>query len=167
MREEYVPDFCQHPTLVLGCGNILFGDDGFGPAVVTALQEDSRVPDDACVLDAGTGVQDILCVIALASQRPRRIIVVDAMDTGAKPGEVSIATLDETPARPTRLSLHQSPTLDLLKELRDTCGIDVRLVLVQPEVVPEEVQEGLSDKVRLAVKEACNLIEQEYLRNGG
>ncbi len=29
-----LPDFCRKPTVVLGVGNILFGDDGFGCAVV-------------------------------------------------------------------------------------------------------------------------------------
>ncbi|MGO9982050.1 MAG: hypothetical protein ACLPH5_22885 [Candidatus Sulfotelmatobacter sp.] len=32
--ETDLPDFCRKPTVVLGVGNILFGDDGFGCAVV-------------------------------------------------------------------------------------------------------------------------------------
>ena len=44
--------------LVVGCGNILFKDDGFGPAVIDALDEFSKekpLPDNTMTLDAGTG----------------------------------------------------------------------------------------------------------------
>lgn len=37
---NYVPKCYKKSVLVLGCGNILFGDDGFGPAVVEHLQFD-------------------------------------------------------------------------------------------------------------------------------
>ena len=45
-----LPDFCRKPTLILGCGNVLFGDDGFGCALVEALEARGAVPDDVCLL---------------------------------------------------------------------------------------------------------------------
>jgi len=164
MPEDYLPDFCRQPTLILGCGNFLFGDDGFGPAVVKYLEEHYPIPQGVYVLDAGTGIQDILCTIALSSQRPKRLVLVDAMDRGAEPGEVTAATLDEhRPARRAQFSLHGWPTLDLLKDLSDSCGIEVGLVLVQPEPLPPEVQPGLSARVQTAVKKACEHIKGKYL----
>lgn len=44
--------------IVVGCGNILFADDGFGPEVIKALGEYSKenpLPDNVMLIDAGTG----------------------------------------------------------------------------------------------------------------
>ena len=51
---DAIPDFCRKPVLIIGCGNILFGDDGFGCAVADYLQGHYETGDDACVADAGT-----------------------------------------------------------------------------------------------------------------
>ena len=45
-------------TIVVGCGNILFKDDGFGPFVIHKLEEyfeDKEMPDEVMFIDAGTG----------------------------------------------------------------------------------------------------------------
>ena len=36
---EPIFKYCTKRILVMGAGNILFGDDGFGPAVVEELQK--------------------------------------------------------------------------------------------------------------------------------
>ena len=44
--------------MVVGCGNILFADDGFGPAVIEALgkiSEEHPLPEKVKIVDAGTG----------------------------------------------------------------------------------------------------------------
>jgi len=43
------------------------------------------------------------------------------------------------------------PTSSLLKELKDCCQIDILLVTVQPQSIPEAVVPGLSQKVEAAV----------------
>ena len=72
--------------LIFGCGNILFGDDGFGPAVVRELQESYVLPEDVLALDVGTSVREILFDILLSERRPERLIIVDAVDRGREPG---------------------------------------------------------------------------------
>lgn len=47
-------------VVIFGCGNILFGDDGFGPAVFKELQENYVLPCNFLALDAGTSIWDIL-----------------------------------------------------------------------------------------------------------
>ena len=45
-------------NLVVGCGNILFKDDGFGPRVIEALNEyfaDKEMPEDTKFVDGGVG----------------------------------------------------------------------------------------------------------------
>lgn len=92
-------DYWNREILVLGCGNILFGDDGFGPAVVEYLQRHYDIPPDACVMDAGLGVRDMLLTIALSEKRPRTIVIVDAIDEGRPPGEVCERRISDIPQR--------------------------------------------------------------------
>ena len=146
-------------VLVLGCGNVLWGDDGFGPAVARALDASGRLPEDVACLDAGTGVRSILFDVVLSERRPRRVIVIDAMDFGEKPGTVAVLGLDALPPLKTDdFSMHQVPTSNMLRELRDVCGVEVVLVACQPAEIPEAVRQGLSDVMRGAVPEAVRRV---------
>ena len=84
-------DDIYRDVLVLGCGNILFGDDGFGPCVVEYLKRCVELPENVSVINAGTSVRGILFDLILSPQRPKKIIVIDAVDTKRKPGEVFIS----------------------------------------------------------------------------
>ena len=84
---NYVPECYQVPTLILGCGNTLFGDDGFGPAVIDYLEKHCRVPEEVAILDVGTGTREILFNMVLSDKRPKTIIIVDAVDVGRTPGD--------------------------------------------------------------------------------
>ena len=164
LLDDCVPEFCKSRVLVIGCGNILFGDDGFGPAVIERLQTKYTIPDDVYVLDVGTSVRDLLCTIALSPVKPRKIVVIDTSDTGKKPGEVFVAPIEELPELKVGcFSLHQVPTSNLLKELKACCQLNVALVIVQPESIPEEIRPGLSEKVGAAVNQACEYITKNYL----
>lgn len=160
-REEVVPEFCRKPILILGCGNILFGDDGFGPAVVERLQSDcnGRIPDDVCILDAGTGARNVLFTLTLSERRPEKLIIVDAVDARREPGEIFTLEIDDLPARKIDdFSMHQLPTSNLLKELREICGVDVRIVSCQVERIPDSVSPGLSETLQKAVPKVCEMI---------
>jgi coenzyme F420 hydrogenase subunit delta len=158
-REDVLPEFCRKRVLVLGCGNVLFGDDGFGPAVVEWLEKHCRVPDDVCVLDAGTGVRTILFTVTLSEHRPAKVIVVDAVDATRRPGELFTLSIDELPPRKIDdFSLHQLPTSNLLKELRDLCGVEVSIVSCQVTTIPDSVCPGLSDALQRAVPKACEMV---------
>ena len=162
--DDCVPQFCKSRVLILGCGNILFGDDGFGPGVVEHLEKHHAIPDDVCILDVGTGVRDVLCSVALSPVKPRRVVVIDAADTGRKPGEIYMAPIEDfPPPRGSSFSLHQLPTSTLLRELKNYCHIDIVLISVQPEVIPEMVCPGLSEKVHAAVTPVCQCLLKTYL----
>lgn len=160
MREtESIPSWYMRDALVLGCGNVLFGDDGFGPRVVEQLQTNGRLPENAEALDVGTGVREILFTILLAEKKPRLIVLVDCADRGGPPGALRQLAVEEIPAtKQADLSLHQVPTSNLLRELRDGCGVAVVILVVQPECIPEVVRPGLSPSVVNAVQPACQII---------
>lgn len=154
-----VPELYKCRVLVLGCGNILFGDDGFGVEVANYLNENYELPVDVKVLDAGTGVRDILFNMVLFQGGPRKIIVVDAVEKGRPPGEVFEIDLDDIPTNKTDdFSMHQMPSSNMLKELRDFCGIDVRILVCQVKHIPEEIEMGLSEEVRKAILVASDKI---------
>ena len=159
MMSNCMPEYCSKPTLVLGCGNILFGDDGFGPAVAQSLQARTDLPDELCVIDAGTSVREILFDITLSEKRPRKIIIVDAMDKGFKPGELFRPSIDSVPLKKLDdFSIHQLPTSNLLYELRKFCRVDVEVIACQVENIPEKVSPGLSPPVLAAVSKAAEMI---------
>ena len=160
---DYIPECYQKATLILGCGNILFGDDGWGPAVVDYLQEHHRAPAHVAILDVGTGVREILFDIILAEKKPERIIVIDALDGQRQPGEIFTLPVDQLPEKKTDdFSLHQLPTSNLLKELKDLCHVEVIVLAAQPECIPEAVEPGLSKKLQDAVARAGEYIVQTY-----
>jgi coenzyme F420 hydrogenase subunit delta len=149
-----IPEFYQKRTLVLGVGNILFGDDGFGPEAIHFLEENYQIPDDVAILDVGTGARGILFTIALAETKPERIIVIDACDCSQKPGEVFIVPVEKIPGKKIDdFSMHQLPTSNLLRELQDLANIEVIILAAQPESIPEMVSPGLSIKLRQAMPE--------------
>ncbi len=163
-----LPEFCRQPTLVLGCGNLLFGDDGFGCALVEYLQSHGGVPEDVCLLDAGTGVRNLLFTLCLSPQRPGRLLILDAVDAGRPPGE--LFELDPAEIPPVKLddfSMHQLPTSNLLRELQESCGVEVRVLACQTGPLPQEICPGLSPAVEAALPRAAQWLLREYLQGAG
>jgi coenzyme F420 hydrogenase subunit delta len=142
-------------TLVFGCGNPLFGDDGFGPAVIQYIESHYTEPEGCVFIDVGTSIREILFDIVLSEQRPERIIILDAVDMPDRsPGELFDINVNQIrPEKISDFSLHQFPTTNMLKELKDNTTIDIRLMVVQLENLPDVVQPGLSLPVQKAVPE--------------
>jgi coenzyme F420 hydrogenase subunit delta len=162
-NDDELPDFCRKPTLILGCGNVLFGDDGFGSAVIEYLEAHREVPDEVCLADVGTGVRKLLFTLCLSPVRPSRVLVLDALDLGAAPGELFVIDPAEIPAvKLDDFSVHQIPTSNLLRELQDKCGVQVRVLACQNGPLPAEIAPGLSDAVRAALPAVADMIAAHY-----
>lgn len=163
MSDIELPEFCLKPTLILGCGNILFGDDGFGCAVVEHLLAHHHVPEDVCALDTGTGVRKLLFTLCLSPVRPKRLLIVDAIDAQRPAGklfEIDPATIPAV--KLDDFSMHQLPTSNLLRELQEFCGVEVRVLACQTGPLPEEICPGLSEPVAAAVPRAAEWLERDY-----
>jgi coenzyme F420 hydrogenase subunit delta len=160
---DHLPIFCQKEILIAGCGNKLFGDDGFGPEVIDYLLDHYKVPDNICLLDVGTGIRRILFTISLSEPRPKVIVIIDAVDKGRKPGEIFEITIDEIPYEKTDdFSMHQVPSSNLLKELQDSCALKVRVMACQIKTIPETMQAGLSEPLQKAVPLLAQRIAAEF-----
>ena len=155
-----IRDLFKKPILVFGCGNILFGDDGFGPAVVEHLKKHYLLPEDVLAMDVGTSIRDTLFDLALSEKKPKKIIVVDAVDyPDRRPGEIFEIPVEGIPGKKTAdFSLHQFPTINILQELKDHTGIEITVIVAQTDTLPETIQPGLSKAMEGAVVEACERI---------
>lgn len=153
----------KYTTMIFGCGNIIMGDDGYGPAVVDELNSRFEIPANIQAVDAGTCVREFLFDYLLTEEgRPENIIILDAVDfTDHSPGDVFEIRPDQIPAKKIHdFSLHQFPTVNLLQELEQHTGVKVLILAAQIEYIPEEIAPGLSPAMSTAVTEACEKISQ-------
>ena len=99
-------------VLVLGIGNILWADEGFGVRAVEEFHRRYRVPENVTVLDGGT--QGLYLVNFL--QEHDRLLVFDAIDYGLTPGTMKIVRDDEVPkfTGAKKMSLHQTGFQEVL-----------------------------------------------------
>jgi hydrogenase maturation protease len=70
-------------VLIIGCGNLLRGDDAVGPILVRHLWE-QRLPHGVRCADGGTGGMDVafqMCDVP-------HVILVDACRSGSEPGAI-------------------------------------------------------------------------------
>jgi coenzyme F420 hydrogenase subunit delta len=115
------------------------------------------------VRDVGTSVRNILFNILLSEDRPLHIVIIDAMDVGREPGELFRPDLDAIPETKTDdFSMHQIPTSNLLRELRDLCGVTIAILACQVAHIPEGVSPGLSRPVSEAVPRAVALLARDH-----
>lgn len=150
-------------TVIFGCGNVVMGDDGYGPAVVDALNSRYQLPDDVQAIDVGTCIREHLFDYVLSAEgRPDRIIVLDAVDfPDRKPGDVFLMDTSAIPPKKIHdFSLHQFPTVNLLVELEQHTGVRVLILAAQVECIPDEITPGLSPAMSAAVSVACEKVLQ-------
>lgn len=157
---DMLKDLFEKSILIFGCGNVLWGDDGFGPAVIQYLRQTYALPDDVLAMDMGTSIRDTLIDLTLNEKKPQKLIIVDAVDVpDRKPGEVFEIPIDRIPEKKTSdFSLHQFPTVNLLSELKENTAIDVIILVAQTEKIPDEVRPGLSETLQGALPKACERI---------
>jgi coenzyme F420 hydrogenase subunit delta len=158
-----IAEVYSKPVLIFGCGNTLFGDDGFGPAVIEHLTAHHQLPGHVLAADVGTSIRELLFDLLLAPQKPRRIMVIDAADQPQRrPGELFEMNIDEiAPQKVNDFSLHQFPSLNMLEELNSVEGLTVKVLAVQAKQIPDSVRPGLSPEVEAALPEACSWIIQQ------
>jgi hydrogenase maturation protease len=146
-------------TMVLGIGNVLWADDGFGVRAVEALHERFAVADGVMVLDGGTQGLNLLDCVCDA----RRVIVFDAIDFGLPPGTLKVLRDAEIPAWvPAKVSLHQASFQEVLAlaRLRDRTPERMTLIGVQPATLAD-FGGSLSAPVRDRLDEALDIAVAE------
>lgn len=119
-------------VLVLGIGNVLWADEGFGVRAVEALNDAYEVPPGVRLADGGTQGLNLLEPVIEA----QRVLVLDAIDFGLAPGALRVLRDREVPAwAGSKMSLHQQSFQELLAilDLQGRFPPALTLIGVQPE----------------------------------
>jgi hydrogenase maturation protease len=121
-------------VVLLGAGNALEGDDGFGVRLAWALaaREDARGAGGEPPLraiDAGLAPERWVGEAVRAGAEV--LVLADAVDFGGAPGEVLLASPAELAARPVAASTHRVP-LPVLAQYAEGLGASAFVLGVQP-----------------------------------
>ena len=120
--------------LVLGLGNTIMTDDGFGVRAIELLSSRYRFPEEVSLLDGGTLGLDLLPHL----EAVERLLIIDALEMQATPGTVFRLEGEEVPrAFASKLSVHQMGVQDLLAVSELLGHLPHELVVwgVQPESI--------------------------------
>lgn len=152
-------------TLVLGIGNVLWADEGFGVRCVEAFHEAYTADENVHVLDGGTQGLYLLPFLEDADA----MIVFDAVDYGLEPGEMKIVRNDDVPAfmGAKKISLHQTGFQDVIAtaQLMGYCPEHMLLIGVQPKEI-EDYGGGLRDIVADRIPTALDIALEELKKLG-
>ncbi|WP_220794166.1 hydrogenase maturation protease [Nocardioides pelophilus] len=153
------PEPCE--LLVMGCGNLLRGDDAFGPRLIRLLFEQG-VPQGVRLVDGGTAGMDV----AFQMQGAARVVIVDASSTGSSPGTIFRVPGQELADLPTVSGLHTHSfrwdhALAFSRWLLGPlCPTDVTVLLVEVEDVTPGAD--LSATVLAALEPVAGLLRSDF-----
>jgi hydrogenase maturation protease len=99
-------------VLILGIGNLLWADEGFGVRAVEALNRDYEFPAHVRLMDGGT--QGLYLIEHVTSTDI--LVVFDAVDYGLPPGSLKLVENDDVPTflAAKKMSLHQTGFQEVL-----------------------------------------------------
>lgn len=148
MNQKFV---IKGKTIIVGIGNTLRSDDGFGPELIERIKD--KV--DAVCIDAGSAPENYLGRIV--RENPGAILIVDAVCLGLFPGEYRI--LQKEDVLNNGLGTHNIPLPMFIEYLEQHTAADIYILAVQPQSL--SLGGEMSEKVKRALLE----VEEFLLRN--
>ena len=147
-------------VLILGIGNVLWADEGFGVRCVEAMAERYALPETVKLMDGGTQGLYLLPFLEEADA----LLVFDAIDYGLPPGTLRLIRDDEVPAfmGAKKMSLHQTGFQDVIAtaQLLGRCPASMTLIGCQP-VELEDYGGGLRPAVAARIPAALDLAVEQ------
>jgi hydrogenase maturation protease len=140
-------------TLVLGIGNILWADEGFGVRVVEEFHARYETGENVTVLDGGTQGLYLVQFVEACD----RLLVFDAIDYGLAPGTLRVVRDAEVPrfTGAKKMSLHQTGFQEVLSAADLLGRYPSRLALVGCQPLDLEDWGGpLTEPVRASIEPA-------------
>ncbi len=161
MNTLHPPSIC-----VLGIGNLLWADEGFGVRCVEALQQRHEFAPQVSLVDGGT--QGLYLIQHV--QSADRLLIFDAIDYGLAPGTLKLVRDDAVPRfmGAKKMSLHQTGFQEVLSlaQLTGQYPSQVLLIGCQPQEL-EDYGGSLRPVVKAAMEEALALGVAQIARWGG
>jgi hydrogenase maturation protease len=152
-----------YETLILGIGNVLWADEGFGIRTIETLHARYSFPDSVRVMDGGTQGIFLLPWVRNA----KRLLIFDAIDFGLAPATLKVIRGDDVPrfmgAR--KVSMHQAGFQEVLSSADLTGDLPEELVLigVQPELLDDyggSLRPSVKSKIGPAIETALQILDE-------
>ena len=139
-------DILKGKVVIVGIGNIMRGDDGFGPELVKRLNSSIS----AVCIDAGTSPENYTGKIK--KENPDTILIADAVHLDLAPGEYRILKKDDI--LKCGFTTHDISPNMLIEYLEKETGAGIYMLGIQPkhlsfgDEMSEEVEEAMGDIVK-------------------
>ncbi|MDR1529916.1 MAG: HyaD/HybD family hydrogenase maturation endopeptidase [Burkholderiales bacterium] len=154
----------KNRALILGVGNVLWADEGFGVRAVEALHRAYAFDENVTLMDGGTQGLNLYPYI----MKSPHVLVFDAIAFGLPPATLKLLRNNEIPVYcATKVSPHQTTLNEVLAhaQLLGTMPDEITVIGVQPEVL-DDFGGSLCESVRARIPEAIRLAVEELARWG-
>jgi hydrogenase maturation protease len=145
-----------YDTLILGIGNVLWADEGFGIRTIETLHARYTFPDTVRIMDGGTQGIFLLPWVRNA----KRLLIFDAIDFGLEPATLKVIRGDDVPRfmGAKKVSMHQAGFQEVLSSADLVGDLPEELVLigVQPELL-DDYGGSLRPSVKAKIEPAIQL----------
>lgn len=159
-KESYVDP--GHRILVLGVGNSILKDEGFGVHVVAQMEErreELGIPPEVDIVDGATLGLDLLYYI----EGREKVIMIDIVNAGEKPGTLFRFNSDDikTKVQVNKVSMHQVTLFDVLTMAQVSGRMPDEAIIIG--VQPGEIDWGLelSPEVEAQIPRVIELVLEE------
>lgn len=136
--------------VIMGIGNILKADDGFGPALIERLR--GRIKAEC--IDAGTTPENYAGKIA--KLRPDTVLIVDAVHLDRAPGDYDI--LEQEDILRSGFTTHDMSPDMFMEYLQRESGSQIYMLGVQPKDI------SLGGEMSTEIRQTLDLISESILQ---
>lgn len=149
-------------VLILGVGNLLLKDDGFGVHLINSLKE-AAFPSHITLMEAGTVSHQLIPLFREIDD----LIVIDVVQAGDSPGSLFRFSPDDMNfVSEQKVSLHQISLVDVLKMAELTGGKPRTVIIgVQPKDTASWSLE-MSDELKAVMPRVRELVKEELVKIG-
>lgn len=160
----------EQRVVVMGLGNLLWADEGFGVRVAERLYAHYHWPENVEIVDGGTQGLNLLGYVENASH----LLILDAIDYGLEPRTLRTYAGERIPAylSAKKMSLHQNSFSEVLAlaDIRGHLPTHIALVGLQPAMLDDTAVALASLRgsncLQRNRRRWCNCRRGELCRNG-
>lgn len=153
----------KYRLTIMGLGNILFRDEGFGVHFVREFQKKYRLPEDVLIMDGGTlgyMLMDDIC-------QTEHLLVVDTVKADDTPGSIYRFSPDAIPTcLHYNVSAHEVEFLDVLfkAEMMGEAPETVIIAVIPEDILGTEME--LTPTLKSCIPKVESLVKEELKRMG-
>lgn len=141
-------DILKGKIVIVGIGNIIRGDDGFGPLLIEKIKGGVEM----MCLDGGIAPENYLGKIT--KENPDTVLIIDAVHLGKNPGEYEILKGEDIAK--CGFTTHDISPVMFIEYLTRETEANIYMLGVQPQGI--ELGSEMSNKLKTALEELSGKI---------